>query len=108
MKTFVRKKRRIFLKMRVKTKVGFWNGERCEYCERPIVEKIVDLPRRVGKRYVLIKKCSGRRVQRMWNPLFYSKCPQNHSIDHSERTKSKKRNLYTCVFALRQTPRVPL
>ena len=41
--------------MKAKAKVGFWNGERCEYCDGPIVEKIVDLPRRVGKRYVLIK-----------------------------------------------------
>ena len=41
--------------MKAKIEVGFWNGERCEYCSGPIVEKIVDLPRRVGKRYVLIK-----------------------------------------------------
>jgi YgiT-type zinc finger domain-containing protein len=38
-----------------RTKIGFWNGERCEYCDGPIVEKTVDLPRRVGKRYVLVK-----------------------------------------------------
>jgi YgiT-type zinc finger domain-containing protein len=38
-----------------KTSIGFWNGERCEYCKGPIVEKIVDLPRRFGNKYVLIK-----------------------------------------------------
>jgi len=35
--------------------LGFWDDERCEYCNGSIVEKIVDLPRKVGERYVLIK-----------------------------------------------------
>jgi YgiT-type zinc finger domain-containing protein len=41
--------------MKKETKIGFWKGEHCEYCDGPLVEKIVDLPRKVGKRYVLIK-----------------------------------------------------
>jgi len=41
--------------MKGETKLGFWNGERCEYCDGPILEKIVDLPRKVGRKYVLIK-----------------------------------------------------
>jgi YgiT-type zinc finger domain-containing protein len=36
-------------------KLGFWEGEQCEYCNGPIVEKIIDLPRKVGDKYVLIK-----------------------------------------------------
>ncbi|MBU3934799.1 YgiT-type zinc finger protein [Patescibacteria group bacterium] len=35
--------------------LGFWDDEKCEYCNGPIIEKIVDLPRKIGKRYVLIK-----------------------------------------------------
>lgn len=35
--------------------MGFWEGEQCEYCNGPIVEKIMDLPRKVGKRHILIK-----------------------------------------------------
>ena len=35
--------------------MGFWDKEHCEYCNGAIAEKIVDLPRKVGKRYVLIK-----------------------------------------------------
>ena len=35
--------------------VGFWDNERCEYCNGIIVEKIVDLPRKAGEKYVLIK-----------------------------------------------------
>jgi YgiT-type zinc finger domain-containing protein len=35
--------------------MGFWNGERCEYCNNVIVEKTVDLPRKIGDRYILIK-----------------------------------------------------
>lgn len=33
----------------------FWEGERCEYCEGRIMEKRVDLPRKVAKKYVLIE-----------------------------------------------------
>jgi len=35
--------------------LGFWEGEHCEYCNGSIIERRVDLPRKVGKRYVLIK-----------------------------------------------------
>lgn len=35
--------------------MGFWDGERCEYCNGPIVEKAIDLPRKVGGRYILIQ-----------------------------------------------------
>ncbi|OHB88860.1 MAG: hypothetical protein A3D89_01055 [Planctomycetes bacterium RIFCSPHIGHO2_02_FULL_52_58] len=35
--------------------LGFWDKECCEYCGGIIVEKKIDLPRKVGKRYVLIK-----------------------------------------------------
>jgi YgiT-type zinc finger domain-containing protein len=31
------------------------DDERCEYCNGVIVEKIVDLPRKVGEKYILIK-----------------------------------------------------
>ncbi len=36
-------------------KLGFWEGEQCEYCKGPIIEKIMDLPRKVGGRYILVK-----------------------------------------------------
>ena len=35
--------------------MGFWDGERCEYCNGLIVEKRVDLTRKVGENYVLIE-----------------------------------------------------
>jgi YgiT-type zinc finger domain-containing protein len=35
--------------------MGFWNGEHCEYCNGLIVEKIIDLPRKVGEKYILIQ-----------------------------------------------------
>jgi len=35
--------------------MGFWEGEKCEYCHGPIVERIIELPRKIGKKYVLIK-----------------------------------------------------
>lgn len=42
--------------MSEKNNKGFWDGERCEYCEGLIVEKTVDMTRKIGKRYVLIKQ----------------------------------------------------
>jgi YgiT-type zinc finger domain-containing protein len=35
--------------------MGFWEGEQCEYCHGLIEEKLIDLPRKVGERYVLIQ-----------------------------------------------------
>jgi YgiT-type zinc finger domain-containing protein len=33
----------------------FWEGERCEYCEGLIVEKLIDMSRKVEGKYVLIE-----------------------------------------------------
>jgi YgiT-type zinc finger domain-containing protein len=35
--------------------MGFWEGERCEYCDGLIVEKRVGLSRKVKGEYVLIE-----------------------------------------------------
>lgn len=35
--------------------MGFWNGERCEYCGGPMVEKRVDLLRKIEGKYILIE-----------------------------------------------------
>lgn len=35
--------------------MGFWDDERCEYCDGSIVEKTIDLPRKAGKKYILIR-----------------------------------------------------
>jgi len=35
--------------------MGFWEGERCEYCNGPIIEKKLDLSRKVQGKYVLIE-----------------------------------------------------
>jgi YgiT-type zinc finger domain-containing protein len=35
--------------------MGFWDGEHCEYCNGSIVEKKLDLSRKVGGKYVLIE-----------------------------------------------------
>jgi len=34
---------------------GFWDGERCEYCGGPIVEKRVTLHRMVRRKYVVVE-----------------------------------------------------
>ncbi len=35
--------------------MGFWKGERCEYCNGPIVEKKVDVLKKVRNKYILVK-----------------------------------------------------
>ena len=35
--------------------MGFWDGEHCEYCDGLIVEKMIELPRKVKRKYVLIE-----------------------------------------------------
>lgn len=35
--------------------MSFWAGECCEYCNGPIVEKRIDVPRKVKGKYVLIE-----------------------------------------------------
>jgi YgiT-type zinc finger domain-containing protein len=34
---------------------GFWDGERCEYCNGVIREKKTDLPRKLKEKYILIE-----------------------------------------------------
>ncbi len=36
--------------------MGFWEGERCEYCNGIIVEKETELSRKVRGKYVVIEK----------------------------------------------------
>lgn len=36
--------------------MGFWEGETCEYCDGAIVEKHVDIPRKVGGQYVFLEQ----------------------------------------------------
>jgi YgiT-type zinc finger domain-containing protein len=38
--------------------MDFWQDERCEYCNGPIVEKKIDLLRKVNRKYVLVKNVS--------------------------------------------------
>ena len=35
--------------------MGFWKNETCEYCQGKIEEKTVDIPRKLGKEYILFK-----------------------------------------------------
>jgi YgiT-type zinc finger domain-containing protein len=40
--------------------MGFWDGEQCQYCSGPIVEKRVDLLRKIGGKYVLVENVPAR------------------------------------------------
>ena len=61
--------------------MGFWDDERCEYCNGLIIEKIVDLPQKVGERYILQQELFNSyswmnpkvraSLQGTWAPLFY-------------------------------------
>jgi YgiT-type zinc finger domain-containing protein len=34
---------------------SFWSGETCEYCGGSINERLVDLPKKLARKYILIK-----------------------------------------------------
>ena len=34
---------------------GFWNGEKCEYCQGEIIERVTEFTKKSGKEYILIK-----------------------------------------------------
>ena len=38
--------------------MGFWEGERCEYCGGLIIEKIVDVSRKFKGKHVLVENVS--------------------------------------------------
>ncbi len=42
--------------------MGFWDKEQCEYCNGPIVEKIMDLPRKAGEGYILRGSCKSIKM----------------------------------------------
>lgn len=41
--------------MKGETPLEFWQGERCEYCQGAIVERRVNLSRKVRGKYILIE-----------------------------------------------------
>jgi YgiT-type zinc finger domain-containing protein len=41
--------------MRKIERIGFWQGEKCEYCQGLIAERLVDVPRKIRGKYVLFK-----------------------------------------------------
>ena len=41
--------------MKGEPQMGFWDGERCEFCNGHIMEKVVDVPRKAGRKYFLLR-----------------------------------------------------
>ena len=79
--------------------MGFWEGERCEYCNGLIVERKVDLPRKVRGKYVLIKNVPVG-VCRKCGMRYYTANVLKTIEESIKRRKAEKKNPYGCVFTV--------
>jgi len=71
---------------------GFFAGERCEYCGGLLVEKRVELLRKVGKQYVLMEnvpagvctecgtRCYAANVLKRVEETLHGHCPADREI----------------------------
>lgn len=81
--------------MKPKANVGFWNQERCEYCDGPIADNTVDLPRKAGKRYVFIKSVPVGVCKECGSLHFVANVPKN--VDATVRRRRKAKSLCPCT-----------
>ena len=77
----------------------FWKGERCEYCAGPIIEKKVEMSRRVKRHYVLIRNVPAG-VCRECGTRYYS-ANVLKTIEETIRGRRKaKRKVLVPVYSL--------
>jgi len=69
--------------------MGFWEGERCEYCGGPIIERVVDLPRKVKGKYILIKNVPVG-VCRECGTRYFAANVLKTIVENIKRRKAKK------------------
>lgn len=85
--------------MKQKAQAGFWEGERCEYCGGPIVEKKIAITRQVKKQLVLIEDVPAG-VCKECGTRYYS-ANVLKIIAESIRNRSKaKRHISVPVYSL--------
>ena len=79
--------------------MGFWEGETCEYCGGPIVEKRVTLHRKVKGNYVLIENVPAGVCTRCGARYFAANVLK--TIEESIRgRKQAEREVVVPVYAL--------
>lgn len=79
--------------------MGFWDGERCEYCNGLIVEKIIDLPRKAGEKYVLIKNVHAGVCRGCGTRYYTANVLKNIEMIIQERRKAE-RKIPMAVYSL--------
>ena len=68
--------------------MGFWEGETCEHCGGPIIERRVSLHRKVRGKYVLIEHVPAGVCKQRGHALL---CRQRPKDDRGKRTRALSR-----------------
>lgn len=79
--------------------MGFWKGERCEYCNGHIVERLVDLPRKIRGRYVLIKNVPVGVCKECCTRYYYT-ANVLKTIEESIRRRKAAKKILMAVYSL--------
>lgn len=79
--------------------MGFWKDEKCEYCNGPIVERVVDLPRKTNSRYVLVKNVPVGVCRRCGTRYLAANVLK--SIEVTIRRKKKEKSIPMAVYSLK-------
>lgn len=85
--------------MSEKTQTGFWEGERCEYCGGAIVEKKIDITRKVKKQLVLIEDVP-TGVCKECGVRYYSANVLKIIAENTRKRSKPKRHISVPVYSL--------
>ncbi len=78
--------------------MGFWEGEKCEYCDGSIVEKVVDLPRKVSGKYVLIKNVPVGVCKKCGTRYYAANVLK--TIEESIKRRKAEKEIHMAVYSL--------
>lgn len=85
--------------MSQKVQTGFWEGERCEYCGGPIVEKKTDITRKIKKQLVLIEDVP-TGVCKECGTRYYSANVLKIIAENTRNRSKAKRHISVPVYSL--------
>jgi YgiT-type zinc finger domain-containing protein len=79
-------------------RMGFWEDERCEYCQGVIVDRMIDSPRKIGNRYVLIKNIPAGVCKKCGTKYYTANVLK--TIEGSIRRRKAEKEIPMAVYSL--------
>ena len=80
--------------------MGFWEGERCEYCGGLIIEKTVDVSRKFKGKHVLVENVSAGVCTECGTRHYAANVLKDHRGGHSWTPKGRARGSCACILAV--------